>query len=176
MTAARGQITCDEIIQIIASNWPASTPPSPMPPRVVELSDGRSLMFSQSAAMEQLAAAWNTSHGPSDDNKKRLLGLNWGEQWVERCVEKPGRTQKNRKIPKSAKIQLLHIYYPKDPPTWKDEIPVALDDNTLWVFKPVEWLDDVSNNWLEGRASVMLTEEERLAMEKMLWVKPWLTR
>ena len=53
---------------------------------------------------------------------------------------------------------------------------MAVDDNTLWVFKPVEWLDDLTNNWLEGNASVLLTEEERIAMEKMLWVKPWLLR
>ena len=113
---------------------------------------------------------WNSSHGPSDDNKKRLLN------WRGCVVEKSRRAHKNHKVPKAAKIQLLHIYYPKDPPTWKDEIPVAVDDNTLWVFKPVEWLDDLTNNWLEGNASVLLTEEERIAMEKMLWVKPWLLR
>lgn len=136
----------------------------------------KTIMFHPAMSLNQLAAMWNTARGPSEENKKRFEGTEWGAKWVETNTEKTPRTPKPRKIPKSVKIKLLHVYYPKDPPTWKDEIPVTLEDNTIWVFKPIEWLDDVSNNWLGGRASVMLTEEERLAMEKMQWVRPWLDR
>lgn len=174
MTAA-GSLSSDEIVDIIVQKWPSSRPCSMLPSKVT-LRNGQSLMFNAPAALETLAAAWNGANGPSDRNKERLKELRWGVDWIESAVEKRGRVNRSRKVPKSVKIQLLRIYYPEEPPSWKDEIPVSLEDNTLWVFKPVEWLDDVSNNWLGGRASVMLTSEERLAMEKMQWVKPWLKR
>ena len=37
-------------------------------------------------------------------------------------------------------------------------------------------MDDISNNWLEGRATVLLSDEEKQQMEKMEWLGPWIER
>tara|TARA_B110001450_G_scaffold32672_1_gene28313 strand:+ start:877 stop:1305 length:429 start_codon:yes stop_codon:yes gene_type:complete len=82
-------------------------------------------------------------------------------------------TRKSRSVSRMAKIKLLCIFYPKEQPGWLDEIPVIIDNNSVWIFKPVQWLDDICDVWLGGKSSVRMTMEEKNAMETMEWVLPW---
>jgi hypothetical protein len=46
----------------------------------------------------------------------------------------------------------------------------------VWIFKPVQWLDDIVNVWLGGKSPVGLTTEEKETLEKLPWVLPWVER
>jgi len=81
--------------------------------------------------------------------------------------------RRTRSVSKKAKIKLLHIYYPKQPPTWLDEVPIIIEDNSVWVFRPTHFMDDIADSWLGGK--VVLSESEKQEMEKLSWFEKWLS-
>lgn len=85
-----------------------------------------------------------------------------------------GSREHKRSVSKPAKIKLLQIYYPKQPPTWLDEVPVIIEDNSVWVFRPTNFMDDIADSWLGGKA--VLSENEKREMEKLAWFEGWLSR
>lgn len=168
-------LSCDEIVHILTNEYASSAPSSGFP-RIATLRSGSKIMFSPLAALKSLNKHWNGEHGPSEESKDAFSRLSWAESWIKSNEKNRSKLSKVRCVSKSVKIQLLQIFYPTNPPYWKDEIPVSLEDGTTWTFKPVEWMDDISNNWLEGRAAVLLSDEEKKQMEKMEWLGSWIER
>ena len=167
-------LTADDLIDMLCQACPSERPCN-VTRFVVRAPAGNRVMFEPSKALESLAATWYSKDGPSQEACKKLEALPWGARWKEIAVTRPDAVRRSRKFPRHARITLLEIYYPIDPPSWKDEIPVTLEDG-VWVFKPVTWLDDVSNVWLGGKLSVSLTKEEKERMEKLPWVLPWIEK
>eukprot|EP00966_Prymnesium_polylepis_P227951 5274784-Prymnesium_polylepis.2 len=144
---------------------------------VVESTDnGRRMCFQPAQALEKLAASWNKPYGPSAASKKKMLGLSWAHEWADVFVKRSDYVRNVRMVTREAKITMLRIFCPFHPPSWRDEIPMRLDNGEVWVFKPVQWLDDVANTWLGGRSAVALTDDEKKQMETLPWVLPWVER
>jgi len=111
--------------------------------------------------------------GPSVEDKKLLSTLPWGSTWIaSACPGKSCKQSKPRLVTKESKVMMMRIFYPSKAPTWRDEHRVRVGKSSLWIFKPIQWVDDVSNMWLGGERRVRLTEEEMLLLEQLPWFLP----
>ena len=158
---------------MIVLNFPNEMP-NLVGPKLIKDSQNRTVMLNPSSAMEKIAARWNTSEGPRPETKELVLNTPWGQRWVDVYVKRAEMSRRSRSVTKQAKIKLLQIFYPRQSPTWKDELPIILEDNNVWVFKPTHFMDDLADSWLGGKA--VLSENEKREMEKLAWFEGWLSR
>ncbi len=165
----------DEVVDLLVT-WCPSERPGAAEQFVVTRYNGRRMFFQPARALDKLGAAWNKPFGPSVTSKKKMLGLPWAREWAEVFVKRADYVRNVRMVTREAKITMLRIFYPFDPPSWKDEIPMRLDNGEVWIFKPVQWLDDVANSWLGGKSAVALTDGEKKQMETLPWALPWVER
>jgi len=167
--------SCDEIVKLIIDKC-STQPPRQVEGFVVERDNGHKFFFQPTRALRKMAYAWNKPHGPSESSKERFMQLPWATDWIDLFVKGANYTRHVRAVTKDAKIMLLRIFYPSDPPSWRDEIPIGLDNGDVWIFKPVQWLDDLSDSWLRGKSAVRLSDEEKKQLEALPWVMPWIER
>ena len=85
------------------------------------------------------------------------------------CPGKSSKQSNGKLVTKEAKIMMIRIFYPCTAPTWRDEHLVRVGEDSVWSFKPIQWVDDVSNMWLGGQLRVRLTAEEMLLLEQLPW-------
>lgn len=102
----------------------------------------------------------------------------WAKGWLRQSAQVRAVTDTRRVITKREKLQLVVHYYPHAKPAWEDEIPVCTHElgATPFVFRPATWIDDVTNNWVngKGKASVVLTDEQMAGLMTLPWVAGWL--
>tara|TARA_B110001450_G_scaffold116058_1_gene109779 strand:- start:6290 stop:7285 length:996 start_codon:yes stop_codon:yes gene_type:complete len=135
--------------------------------------DGRRVFFEPAKALESIAKCWDKEDGPSVEDKKLLSTLPWGSTWIaSACPGKSAKQSKARLVTKEAKLMMMRIFYPSNAPTWRDEHPVRVGEDSVWTFKPIQWVDDVSNMWTGGERRVRLSEEEMLLLEQLPWFLP----
>ena len=164
--------TCDDIAKLIVLNFPNEMPTF-AGPKLIKDENNRTVMLNPASAMEKIAARWNTSEGPRPETKDLLMSTPWGRRWVDVYVKRADTYRRTRSVSKNAKIKLLQIYYPKQPPTWLDEVPIIIEDNSVWVFRPTHFMDDIADSWLGGK--VVLSESEKQEMEKLSWFEKWIS-
>ena len=133
-------------------------------------------MFNPFSAIDVIAKNWRKPHGPSSKAIQDFRNLSWAKLTIAKWDRQIDSTRKSRSVSRMAKIRLLCIFYPKEQPGWLDEIPITLHTNEVWIFTPVQWLDDIVNVWLGGKSAVALTTEEKETLEKLPWVLPWVER
>lgn len=90
--------------------------------------------------------------------------------WERESVKPPPRAIR---VSTTAKVNLTVIFYPYQAPSWRDEIPVGVDDD-VWLFKPVQWLDDICEAWLCDNSNVRISKEDMGRLENLPWFTPWL--
>lgn len=165
-------VSADTIVNLIAFNFPLKVP---------ELNDvisttnsnNEKVLFYPLRALRRLSLCWNHKTGPSMQAKDLISRLPWFAQWKEAALQNKGRVARRaRQVSKSSKVQMLQIFYPLLQPGWRDEIPMLLEDNSVWVFRPTQFLDDVSCVWLDGKS--VLSEEDKASLEKLPWLMPWI--
>ena len=142
---------------------------------LMQTAGGRRLLFEPLKAMRAIAKRWKQA---SKAAKLKLLELPWMEEWIRKNADlyQQARVGSGRLVSKDAKITILAtIYAEEDGPRWKDEIPIEMDDG-VWSFKPVQWLDDVANNWTHARSAVSLTEAQKHRLEALPWFRAWLRK
>ena len=113
-----------------------------------------------------------TSEGPRPETKDHIMRVPRDERCVDVYASRVNTTRSKRTVTKHAKIRLLQIFYPKEPPTWRDELPIILEDNNVWIYRPTHFMDDIASSWLGGKA--VLSESEQREMEKLSWFETWL--
>lgn len=165
----------DEMLRMISRASPDVRPPSGKLVRC-KTDDGNDVMLDVAATLKMLATWWYHVDGPSDEAIAEFSKFAWAPSWIETEVSRPDAIKRSRSVSKQARIQLLRLYYHIEQPSWKDEIPVLMPDGGVWVFKPVQWLDDVSNVWLGGKSAVVLNEKEKEMMETLPWLGTWLKK
>jgi|TARA_B110000967_G_scaffold17335_1_gene16357 hypothetical protein len=143
---------------------------------VMTRENGQRMMFNPFKAIDVVAKHWRKPHGPSKKAVQAFRDLPWANATVSKWDRQIDSTRKSRSVSRMAKIRFLCIFYPKEQPGWLDEIPIFLHTNEVWIFKPVQWLDDIVNVWLGGKSPVALTMEEKETLEKLPWVLPWVER
>lgn len=140
------------------------------------------VFFEPKKALDSLARNWKAPNGPSPATKKRFLKIDWAQAWAESTNllhKSDGQHAKARLVDKDAKILMMRIFYPCHAPTWKDQhaIRVGLEEDMVWYFRPLQWMDDISNSWLGGeRRSVKLSTEDMRILETLPWFTPWIER
>jgi hypothetical protein len=86
----------------------------------------------------------------------------------------------DRLIPKDAKVELVIFHYLNKPPGWHDALTVCAPraENGMVLFYPGYWLDDLLSNWVEPwsvyQPTIVLTADQRGALEKLPWFKDWI--
>ena len=165
----------DEMLRMIARASPEVRPPSG---KIIYCKNdkGDDVMLDAAATLKTLVPWWYHVDGPSVEAIAEFSKLEWTPNWIETEVSRPDAIRRSRSVSKEARIQLLRIFYHIEQPSWKDEIPVRMPDGGVWVFKPVQWLDDVANVWLDGKSAVVLNEKEKELMEMLPWLGTWLEK
>ena len=167
--------THDELIAMVKECCPLRAPEREER-HLMQMENGRKLVFAPNRAMRTISKRWKQKGASSTGGKRILLGLPWAEAWIRKNAElyalaKPGS---GRLVSKDAKIKMMAAMYPATVgPHWKDVEGVEMADG-VWPFKPVQWLDDVANNWLGGRCAVSLNEEQKRSLDKLPWFRQWL--
>lgn len=161
--------THDEVISLLIQHCPLRQPLQSDPP-VIAFRVNRPFLFKGSDALKSLEAAWNKRAGPSASAKRAFLDLPWGFDWERESAKPPPPATR---VSTSAKVNLTAIFYPYQAPSWRDEIPVGVDDD-VWLFKPVQWLDDICEAWLCDKSNVRISKEDMGRLEKLAWFTPWL--
>jgi hypothetical protein len=77
-------------------------------------------------------------------------------------------------VTRRVKIEILRIFYPFSPPSPTDEIPVSLDDDSVWVFRPHKWLTSAARSFLANRGT--LSAAEKHSLEEMEWVEDFVEK
>jgi hypothetical protein len=143
---------------------------------------GPQVFFEPKKALDSLARNWKASTGPSLATKKRFLQLYWAQAWLQSnslSYKSDSQHTKARLVDKDAKILMMRIFYPCHAPTWKDQhvVRVGVGEDMVWAFRPLQWMDDISNLWLGGhRRSVKLSDEDMKVLETLPWFTPWLEK
>jgi len=159
-----------DTVYLLTQAFPYEPPSSDTQRAFAEGKDGRIIFFEPAKALESLARCWDKEDGPSVEDKKLLSTLPWGSTWIaSACPGKSSKQSKARLVTKEAKLLMMRIFYPYKAPTWIDAHPVRVGEDSVWIFKPIQWVDDVSNMWLGGERRVRLTEEEMLLLEQLPW-------
>lgn len=167
----------DDLVAMVMECCPNHAP-LPGESHLMQMESGRRLMFEPVKAMEVIAERWYGDGSASQSAKRSLLKLPWAESWVKTHapVPKAAKPGSGRIVNKNAKITMLSTIYPGDKgPHARDEIPVEMDTG-VWVFRPVQWLDDVANNWLKDKSAVSLDENQKARLESLPWFRTWLQR
>jgi hypothetical protein len=166
-------VSFSDMVYLLAQVCPDEPPSSDTQRAFAKGRDGRRIFFEPTKALESLAKCWDKEDGPSVEDKKLLSTLPWGSTWIaSACPGKSAKQSKARLVTKEAKLMMMRIFYPSNGPTWRDEHPVRVGEDSVWVFKPIQWVDDVSNMWLGGERRVRLSEEEMLLLEQLPWFLP----
>lgn len=131
--------------------------------------EGRPVAFDAYAMLDRVAHAYCRL---SDRNRALLQTLPWFPPWIKGKSNELADKRRVRQISKSCKVQMLQVFYPVAQPGWRDEIPMLLEDNQVWVFRPTHFLDDISCAWLDGKP--VLSEDDKAALETLPWLKPWI--
>jgi hypothetical protein len=169
------EISFSDMVYLLTQVCPEEPPSSDTQRAFVEDRHGRRVFFEPSRALESLAKFWEKEDGPSAEDKKLLATLPWGSTWISSAC--PGKSSKQSKsnarlVTKEAKLMMMRIFYPYKAPTWREEHPVRVGEDSVWIFKPVQWVDDVSNMWLGGELRVRLAQEEMTTLEQLPWFLP----
>lgn len=172
--AGKGKdISFSDMVYLLTQVCPDEPPSSDTRRAFARGRDGRCVFFEPSKALESLAKYWDKEDGPSVEDKKLLSALPWGSTWIaSACPGKLAKQSKARLVPKEAKLMMMCIFYPFKAPTWRDEHPVRVGEDSVWIFKPIQWVEDVSNMWLGGERRVRLTDDEMLLLEQLPWFLP----
>lgn len=179
-------MTYEKAIALLVKYCPRRAPTKDDTPVVVRDVDGRVFLFSGFEALCLVEQAWQMRAGPSVNSKRALLDLSWGGSWARGIAKPRGHVSR---ISNETKIQLLELFYgPFVTPTWKDEIPLGISSsqgaaaggggswNDLWLFKPLQWLDDVCNAWLEKDSTVRITRDEMDRLDRLPWFRERINR
>lgn len=175
------ELSFAEMVDFMRDTW-GEEPPEEHARHFCTRDNGSVVFFEPLKALKSLARKWKDPRGPTPLVKKEFCQLPWAQAWLERNNLGPsadGQHAKARMVSKDAKILMLRIFYPSQPPTWKDQhaIRVGSGEDMVWTFRPLQWLDDISNLWLGGdRRSVKLTDEEMKTLQQLPWFNPWLER
>lgn len=163
-------ISFADMVYLLAQVCPDEPPSSDTQRAFAKGRDDRRVFFEPAKALESLARCWEKEDGPSVEDKKLLSTLPWGSTWIaSACPGKSAKQSKARLVTKEAKLMMMRIFYPCKAPTWRDEHPVRVGEDSVWIFKPIQWVDDVSNMWLGGERRVRLSEEEMILLERLPW-------
>lgn len=166
-------ISFSDMVYLLTQVCPDEPPSSDTQRAFARGRDGRCVFFEPSKALESLAKYWDKEDGPSVEDKKLLSTLPWGSTWIaSACPGKLAKKSKARLVTKEAKLMMMRIFYPSKAPTWRDEHPVRVGEDSVWIFKPIQWVEDVSNMWLGGERRVRLTDDEMLLLEQLPWFLP----
>ena len=161
--------THDEVVGLLIQHFTRSMPTEEDKP-VITFRAGRPFLFKGSDALRSLEGAWNKRAGLSLSAKRALLDLPWARDW-EREHAKPA--PRAVRVSTAAKVALTLIFYPENAPAWRDEIPVGVEDD-VWLFKPVQWLDDVCEAWMCDNSNVRISLEDMGRLEGLPWFTPWI--
>ena len=148
--------------------------PLPSDEFVVKRRDGKRILFRPFRAVDILARHWRKPRGPSSKGMEVFASLSWTGSTIAEWNTRIETVRKSRSVSRKVKVKLLSIFNPVHRPSWKDAIPIRLTTGDVWVFKPVQWMDDITNVWLGGKISVRLTDEERLQLESLPWFRIWI--
>jgi hypothetical protein len=181
-TTPRCNIAFEDLIGALHATCP-DREPTEARPRLVNKCMGGRMMFEAMYALKYLKEVWNDDEGPSDANKREFRKLQWAERWLSVNMLEGTRTNLHdqrsagKVVGKEVRLLLLRLFYPIHPPTWKDHHIVRIDNDRLWEFKPIQYLDDIANMWLGGgQRTTALTQTEMELLETLPWFRHWLDR
>ena len=60
------------------------------------------------------------------------------------------------------------------PPTDQDAIPVALENDDVWTFRPAAWLQSIQIDWYDETKTNLLTDDDRNALRAIPWMREWM--
>lgn len=114
--------------------------------------------------------------------KKNVETCAWFASWFNQGVQRREVAKMRKVVTKEMKLDLLMRHYmytddglPKKKPTTSDSISVVLENNEHFRFYPTTFMDDIVDNWVDcGKPGVVLSPEQRKALEKLPWFLPWL--
>ena len=140
---------------------------------------GKPVVFVPEKALATLKQDWNSNGGPSPFVKKMFSSLPWADTWMKMALGDSKRVSRlaAKKVSKENKVTLLRIFHPTRAPTYKDSYPIRVGDGYVYNFRPTDWLPDIAGNWLGGhRHHVVLSAEDKKAIETLPWFDSWLDR
>ena len=137
---------------------------------------GNSLAFSPTKALECIVDTWYSEHGPRVSSKQLLFTMPWFPGWMSKrpkqlvitkntgSASRPGRS-----LQTNHRIQILEIFYPREPPTANCEHAIRVKGQH-YIFRPLEWLNDVVGGMIQHRKHcVKLSDEEESELRKFPW-------
>ena len=159
-----------DVIEKIAINWHQES---------LEEFESRVLAWKNKGAVGTMPRRRTASKPRLIDNASMaaIERCAWFSAWHENAISRREVARLRKVVSKQTKIDTLcKNYAGKCKPMTSDCLNIEIDNEDVFLFYPITFLDDISDNWIRGgsRPNVVLDEAQKGQFERLPWFAQWL--